>query len=427
LTVIEWSQEFPRALYLCDEHGTALERLPARIQAPGFSFTAYVRWSGFRDRPQDLILADLGMPVLSAIVEAARERLRIHFRDRSGEVTKALIQDWKDADVYPFPEETTSAVEATERDLFDVVAVAAATAINRTTDRPTRRLTLTLIRESLAQDPTSLRRVLKEVVQLSDEKLHELDTLLARTPLTAIISTAKRISSRLEFLRGLGLLLFEPEAAGVLLERSQLHRILAGETWVFGEEFGLMADDESLTTVLRRHIEILERGLVAIDRPVLDAEGHPRVVDLMFGRALRHNRNKREHLVVELKRPAVRLGAEEVTQIEKYAFAVVGDARFDKTDVQWDFVLVGNELGDYAAKRAQQENLPPGLITQTSGVRIWVRTWAQIIAECEHRLKFVQEALEYLPDHDEALEYLRRTHLNYLPEVLQAEDAARPA
>ena len=36
LTVIEWSEDVDRAVYLCDEHGTTLERLLAREQAPGF-------------------------------------------------------------------------------------------------------------------------------------------------------------------------------------------------------------------------------------------------------------------------------------------------------------------------------------------------------------------------------------------------------
>ena len=39
------------------------------------------------------------------------------------------------------------------------------------------------------------------------------------------------------------------------------------------------------------------------------------------------------------------LGRKEVTQIEGYAVAVASDSRFSRTEVQWDFVLVGNDLG----------------------------------------------------------------------------------
>ena len=96
------------------------------------------------------------------------------------------------------------------------------------------------------------------MLDLSEEKLEELDTLLRRTPLTAVITAAKKIADRIEFLRGLEILLYKPESTATLLERSQLHRILAGETWVFGEEYNLMGDDSSLTTVLKEHLDELD-------------------------------------------------------------------------------------------------------------------------------------------------------------------------
>lgn len=60
-----------------------------------------------------------------------------------------------------------------------------------------------------------------------------------------------------------------------------------------------MADDESLTTLLKQHLQVLDRDELAPDQPVLDEQGRARIVDLLLGRALRHNREKREHLVVE--------------------------------------------------------------------------------------------------------------------------------
>jgi hypothetical protein len=38
-----------------------------------------------------------------------------------------------------------------------------------------------------------------------------------------------------------------------LPERRQLQRLLAPSAWLFGKEFNLTADDESLNTVLERH------------------------------------------------------------------------------------------------------------------------------------------------------------------------------
>jgi hypothetical protein len=105
--------------------------------------------------------------------------------------------------------------EQVERELFDVVAVTASTAVN-TGDRVARKLSLRLIKEAMERSPASLHVVLREVLDLPPERLHELEQLLRRTTLSAIISAARVVANRLDFLRGLEVLLFEPENKKVL-------------------------------------------------------------------------------------------------------------------------------------------------------------------------------------------------------------------
>lgn len=249
-----------------------------------------------------------------------------------------------------------------------------------------------------------------------------MDKLLHRTSLAAVISTAKSIADRLDFLKSLELLLFDASNKKTLLERSQLHRILDHETWVFGEEFSLMGNDSSLTTVLRRHVRELGREELAVTTPVRDEQGRLQIVDLAMGRVAKRGENQREHLVVELKRPSVVLGRKELAQIQGYATAVAKDSRFNKTDVNWSFVLVGNEWDDFVDLQARQHNRPLGLIMDSGGIKVWAKTWSQVLADSEHRLKFVQGQLEIIPSEDEALEYLKDTHSKYLPDNLQSED-----
>ncbi len=61
------------------------------------------------------------------------------------------------------------------------------------------------------------------------------------------------------------------------------------------------------------------------------------------------------------------------------------------------------------------------------GVRVWVYTWAEIIQDAAHRLKFVQQQLDYQPDEDQAFAYLRKTHAKYLPEEVADEPSAGAA
>jgi hypothetical protein len=421
VTVIEWAMNVDRLLYLCDADGTPLQEVVPHIQAPGFDFTGYLRWAGFSEHLDLLLLAEMGSPELEPVMDKARERLREHFRERSSEVTKRVIENWKQENAYPYEGEPRGTVEKAERDLFDVVALTAAKTVNSSGDAKAKRLQLRLMRHALETDPGALQEVLENVLELPPDRMEELRQLLQQTTLAAIVTAARLITNRLKFLEAMKLLVFDQDSKAQLKERSQLHRILASETWLFGEEYALTADDESLNTVLTRHLSKLGRDRLSDDVEVLDLDGRRRIVDLMLARSTEQAHNRLEHLVVELKAPKVKIGSEQLTQIKTYAYAVVADERFDKVEVSWDFVVVSNTLDEFAEHERNQTDRKEGLLWQQDNVRIWVKTWAEIIQTSEHRLKFVRRALEYAPTQGDALDYLRVTHEKYLPST--PEDA----
>ena len=425
ITVIEWTHDVHRAMLLCDESGLPLAEIPPGIQAPAFEFTSYIRWAGFRQHDAaELVVPELH-PTLQPIIDGGKDRLRAHFKERAAEVEAEVIKEWKEQDVYPYDADAETPTERVERDLFDVVAVTASRAVNTTSDRVARKLSLRLLKEALEQDPGSLHRVLTEVLDLSQARLKELEQLLERTSLTAIISAARVVADRLDFLKGLDVLLFEEDTKKVLLERTQLHRMLATETWVFGDEYALAVDDESLTRVLQKHINLLGRDELAAGEPeALRPDGTRGIVDLMFGQTIEMAVKQQEHLVVELKRPDVKVGTKELAQIQGYATTVAEDERYDKTNTNWNFWLVANELDAYAKQQAQQANRPWGLVFEVKGIKVWVKTWAQVIEECEHRLKFVKSNLDIQSTREDAVESLRRTYARLLPSTVAGNEAA---
>lgn len=424
LTIIGWSNKVKprRGLFLCDSSGVALAELRVGIQASGHEFTAYILWDGFREMEDRLLLAE-NDPEISPLINAARDQMREHFQQRDKQHVIDIVQKWKNDEVYPYDGEPANKQDSAVRSLFDVVAVKAAPAVNSSDDQVARRLSLRLLREALEANPTALRRVLTEVLQLPSESLDELNELLNRTTLTDIIKASSLISERLDFIAALKIMVFDPESTKQLKERSQLHRILANETWVFGEEYALTVDDQSLTSALKKHIKLLGRDELSVSEPVLDEDGKHRILDLLLARSSPQARDRHEHLVVELKAPKQRIGSDEITQIEKYAFAVASDNRFNMTEVEWDFIVVSSDLDGYAKQKAENGELSvhkPGLIYESGDrkIRVWVKTWAQIISAAEHRHKFTQDALKYTPDSEDALAYLREVHAKYLPESL---------
>jgi hypothetical protein len=156
------------------------------------------------------------------------------------------------------------------------------------------------------------------VRDVGSERRDELASLLERVSLEAMIGAFKVVTGRLDFLKGLQLLVFDPTAQEQLAERTQLHRILAGNTWIFGEEFNLTVDDKELTKVLEAHLRLLDRDAKGAT-PVRREDGSVGIVDLMLSRSLPEQKNEREHLVVELKAPTKSVSHNPTTKFRESA------------------------------------------------------------------------------------------------------------
>jgi hypothetical protein len=371
---------------------------------------------------QNLLSLDEMHPALTQLIELARDKMREHFRARSAQVAGELVAEWKEQDIYPYKDEPSGPVEQAERQVFDVVALSVHSYSPGfgEASAPQKKLSLRLLKQAVQDSPEALRRILSDVLDLPVEKQAQLAKLLERTSLTAVINASKIVADRLNFLKGLEYLVFDPESKQVLLERCQLHRILEHHTWLFGEEFNLTVSDQSLTEVLNRHVSLL-RDDAQDGGPVLREDGSTGIVDLMLSRRVPQTRaEEREHLIVELKRPSKRIDLGVLTQVQSYALAVARDERFRDAGVRWVFWAVSNEITDDARSAARQANRPVGLFFEDDSrmIRVWVKTWSQILESCRARLSFFQEHLKYEADDTSALAYLKEVHSEYLPSAV---------
>jgi hypothetical protein len=427
LTIVEWTEPTSRSVYLCDKDGFTLSRVAPYIHAPGFHFTAYLKSQFFRTIAETLSLGE-AHPGLQAVLDSAKEVMRDHFRQRSALRVREQVASWKTSNVYPYEGEAKTPVEEAERQVFDVVAVNVASYLPSFTqaDRQNQQLSFRLLKQAIEENPESLRRILNDVLQLPKERQDDLAQLLERTSLSAVITAAKQVTDRLDFLRGLELLVFRPETKKQLLERSQLHRILVSETWMFDEHFHLTVDDQSLTEVLNQHLASLRRESddtlkdnTPVDElpEVLREDGSRGIVDLMLSRRAQSRPENREHLVVELKRPAQAINPAVAQQIRSYAFAVQKDERFARTDTKWVFWALSNRVTEQVVW--EMEDPERGVLKSDpkNGITIVIKTWGELIDECRARLTFFQERLQYMPKDKDAVRHLRALYEKYIPPV----------
>lgn len=424
LEIIEWTIQGGRQLLLCDSNGLPLHETSPGIQAPGFSFTAYVKWDGFIDHSSNLSLGDLAPDDVKAVLDAAKVSMKSYFADRVKARGSELVKAWKSDNIYPYKEKPKSEVERAERELFEIVAVTAADAF-KDTDKKSKKLSLHLIKEALENNPSGLQDVLGEVIGLEESALADLGSLLKETTLSNMIRSTREITDRLKFVGGLEEIIYGEDFRKTILERKQLHRILAAETWIFREEYQLTADDTTLKTALDKYASLLthddESSDLDREREVLDYTGGVPVVDMMLSRVVEQRENRRHHIVIEIKRPTVHIGHPQISQVERYAAAVVEDGRFDLASTSWEFWIVGDKI----APAARMKTARAGVIQEASTeypVTIRAVSWAQIIRDARHRLKFVQEALGYGPTNEEVMQHLKEKHGSFLPGVNTEEE-----
>ncbi len=416
LTVIEWKlQDVKRRLYLCDSDGAIVDELNAGIQAVGAEFTAYLQWAGFTHDHGLLLEGDNDTPA-GKVLQAGRAALRDHLLAAARRREAETVKQWEDEGVYPYKGEPKTEVDKATRDTFKVVVMAASRTVNEAKSLSSKALALNLLKETFENNPESLLPILQQFSKLNSARIDELREILEHTTLTHLISVGKEIGGRIEFINGLNALLFDKATKRRLLERRQLHRILAHETWIFGEGWSLTGDDDRLNVVLKNYLNKL-CGDVAMagDEPILREDGTVAIPDLVLGRQLETSANQFTHLVVELKRPNHKLNDEDVAQLRSYANAITNDERFDQPNSSWEFWLVGNETTDTVDDLRNQEHLPFGVAQHSKKYRIIVRTWAEIIGDAQHRLKFVQRSLQYESNRDSGLAAMRAKYAEYLP------------
>ena len=425
LEVIEWKNPTDRAVYLCNEAGFPLSQADVRLHAPGFNFSAYLKSAYISKLSNEGLLGLAEMnPELTQVLAEAKDAIKAFHQERGIEKAQTVVEKWKDEQVYPYKSEPQTLVESIEREVFNIVAVKVNNLIQDFDAAPQKgkRLQLRMLRQAIEKSPEELQLILTEVLDLPEKKQKEFAKLLQETSLTAIISASKVVADRLKFMTGLDALLFDVELKKGLRERTQLHRLLAENTWIFGEEFFLSVDDQSLTEVLRKHLKA--KGLdVAVDEPVRRLDGSVGIVDLMLTRNIPcHRENELEHLVVELKRPTVKIGDEEISQIKSYAFSVIKDERFLGIETRWTFWIVSNEMDEFAKQEAHQAHRPAGLLYQSDDrrVAIWAKTWSEVLHANRQRLKLFQDSLELNANRTGSLAFLRETYANILGATEQA-------
>ena len=105
----------------------------------------------------------------------------------------------------------------------------------------------------------------------------------------------------------------------------------------------------------------------------------------------------------------------EITQIKRYANAILDDARFDKSKVRWKFYLLGNKLDGLARRESDQEGRESGILSLYENATIYVKTWASVIEDVKWKYDIYYKDLIEEITNDDTHSYLQENYSHLLP------------
>ena len=262
-----------------------------------------------------------------------------------------------------------------------------------------------------SDDKESLFNIIGEVIELDDSERMDLAKLLETTALSNIISTIKLVEDRIATVQALKEIVFNKSFNAK--EVKHIQSIVERHFWLFGEQYHLLTSAEpDFNEALRR---LLYEQSGKTDKVKIDHEDVNKEMDIFM---VRQNRNSDhyENIVVELKRPSISIGENQLSQVKKYMRVILSEPRFNSHNSHWRYYLVGNKFNQNGYIEGELEsNKNHGerdLVYSNKNQKIYVKTWSQIFEEFSVNSEYLLQKLNFskecwLKEHtsaDEAVE-----------------------
>lgn len=391
----------------------------------------YRKYLGIIDSPELLDLSNasktdlLERAEVAALTAEAMDAATRFISERLESDTVEFIKQARKESFYPYKRATTRR-ERVEQSVYDqtLVLLEHHARISKA-NQSHQRLMFAMVHR-LVRGEDDLAEVLKGVLGLQGEEVERFAELLRYTEMSSILAVAGAVVDRLQFLDSLqDIVIGAPELR--LKERKQLQPILEKHTWLFGDQYVLVAADQSVRTILRKLHDQARGADEEIDSDIpLSAElrGVPDFL-LTQQRLVQESDDDyyQEHLVVEIKRPGVSITSRHVDQLHRYFDALVGNDLFsDRRRHRFKLVVVSTKISDALKRREFSVDRPFGLIQRPDEYsEVWALTWGHFLDSRRKELKYLEGLASLAAEGaDGTLAFLMRT----LPDLFEEPTAS---
>lgn len=243
--------------------------------------------------------------------------------------------------------------------------------------------------------------ILEGIVNITGEERESLALLLKKTSFNRITRTINLIENRFKTIELLKKLVFDLKR--FTTERDHIQHAIAENYWLFGEQFHLVTANEGFEQLLYNYLNMVDNEHVKGKlKPLTDKE-RKRRPDLFICRQRSvpdptyHDDELEENIMVELKRPTVVIGKEQLRQIEDYLDFITRQDEFNSQTRVWKFFVISNKIDDYVVKQYQefQDKGKRYLVKSWGNLEIFAMTWDDLFRNFQVKHRFLLDKLDF--------------------------------
>ncbi|MDD2757816.1 MAG: ATP-binding protein [Patescibacteria group bacterium] len=322
-----------------------------------------------------------------------KETLELNRKPYLRKISKERVDSWRGDHILPIVDNLGIKQEDYENVIKEIYIVAPQLFTNSNDEQ--KKFIFNLLSSLLStEDKNLILKILEQVYKLSEEEKHDLEDLLNRTTLSNIIKTIKEIDHRLYVISCLEKILFGDENQ-YTLEVEHLQKILDENFWIFGENYRLFTSTEGSirNTLIKFKNEILRKD----DEEVLTTS--KKELDLFLTKN-EETSGETKSIVIEIKRPSVKLGKKEFDQICNYAKTVTREKSCNGEKISFKFYLIGTDydrdvVDQIKAMKNNGEELDGLAFIFDDRHKVYIKKWSDIInVEQKSKYKYLQEKLD---------------------------------
>lgn len=413
ITLVKWKEklgnEYSR-LYFLDSQGNEKYKETTKLnrQKDQFYHSVFIKSDYFDrfyfDNPeiegQTALFPNRSDEEYKKLIDFINEKLIVYRKRYLKEASEKYISVLVDSKVYPDIDDSTLLGEFKRRQLDDLVGTlySAQPRIFTGLSDDNKKIVLNLLNLVMEnENKPELYEVLKQVIDLDDEELNELASILRYTSLSNITKTVQMLKDRQAVIQVLKELVYNKSLNAY--EVPHIQEVVQNHYWIFGEQYNLItAAEPDFEQALMGLLKVT--GNKVTESVEIDHEDKNKEMDIYM---LRQDRRGKviENVVVELKRPTINLGEKQLSQVKKYMRVIKSDDRFNAGNTKWVYYLVGNDFDNTGYIEGEIDNCrskgDSHLVYETDGglTRIYVLKWSEIFEELLIRHDYIMSRLDF--------------------------------